>query len=178
MPMFNKIWIGLLILTAIEVVLAYVQIAGVMVMLVILLALSLIKAGMIMAQFMHLSFDHKHLTYIVVVPAVICILVLCGYAFPDSFRLLELRPLTLSARTRRFRAAPVYAALALGIWLSLPIPAPAQGCSMCRETAGFQKERAISSLKQGIVALAIPPVGIALGLVWLTWKRSNRFGTD
>ena len=91
-PMFNKIWIGLLVLTAIEVLLAYVQIAGVLVMLAILLILSLMKAGMIMAQFMHLSFDHKHLTYIVVIPAVLCIVILCLYAFPDAFRLLTLRP--------------------------------------------------------------------------------------
>ena len=91
-PMFNKIWIGLLILTFIEVLLAYVQIAGVLVMLAILMILSLMKAGMIMAQFMHLSFDHKHLTYIVVVPAALCILILCLYAFPDAFRLLSLRP--------------------------------------------------------------------------------------
>lgn len=91
-PMFNKIWIGLLVLTALEVLLAYVQIAGVMVMLAILLILSLMKAGMIMAQFMHLSFDHKHLTYIVVIPAVLCIVILCLYAFPDAFRLLTLRP--------------------------------------------------------------------------------------
>lgn len=89
---FNKIWIGLLVLTLIEVLLAYVQIAGVMVMLAILLILSLMKAGMIMAQFMHLSFDHKHLTYIVVVPAALCIVILCLYAFPDAFRLLRLRP--------------------------------------------------------------------------------------
>lgn len=91
-PMFNKIWIGLLVLTFIEVLLAYVQIAGVLVMLAILMILSLMKAGMIMAQFMHLSFDHKHLTYIVVVPAALCILILCLYAFPDAFRLLSLRP--------------------------------------------------------------------------------------
>lgn len=91
-PTFNKIWIGLLVLTFIEVLLAYVQIAGVMVMLAILLILSVMKAAMIMAQFMHLSFDHKHLTYIVVIPAVLCILILCGYAFPDAFRLLSLRP--------------------------------------------------------------------------------------
>lgn len=48
---------------------------------------------------------------------------------------------------------------------------------MCRETAGFQKDRAIGSLKRGIIALAIPPAGIACGLIWLTWKRSNRFHT-
>ena len=90
--LFNKIWIGLLAFTALEVVLAYVQIAGAIVMLVILMILSLIKAAMIMACFMHLKFDHPLLSYIVVVPAVACILIMCGYFFPDSFRLLALRP--------------------------------------------------------------------------------------
>ena len=91
-PLFNKVWLGLLILTAVEVLLAYVQIAGVIIMLVILLVLSLIKAGMIMMSFMHLQFDHRHLKWIVVVPAIACIAIMCGYFFPDAFRLLNLRP--------------------------------------------------------------------------------------
>ena len=49
---------------------------------------------------------------------------------------------------------------------------------MCRETAGFQKGRAIDSLKRGIVALAIPPFGVAVGLGWITWRRRNRFAAD
>lgn len=92
LPLFNKIWIGLLVLTAIEVVLAYVQIAGLLVMLMILLLLSVIKAGMIMSTFMHLQFDNKLLALIVVIPAIACILIMCGYFFPDGFRLVDLRP--------------------------------------------------------------------------------------
>ena len=91
-PQFNKIWLGLLAFTALEVVLAYVQIAGAMLMLVILLILSLVKAAMIMASFMHLRFDHPALSWIVVLPTVACILLMCGYFFPDSFRMLDLRP--------------------------------------------------------------------------------------
>ena len=45
---------------------------------------------------------------------------------------------------------------------------------MCRETASFETDQAIGALKRGIVTLAIPPMGIALGLAWLTWKRANR----
>lgn len=92
LPLFWKVWIGLLILTAVEVLLAYVQIAGVVIMLIILLVLSVIKAGMIMASFMHMQFDHKHLKWIVVVPAVGCIAIMCFYFFPDAMMLLELRP--------------------------------------------------------------------------------------
>ncbi len=91
-PLFNKIWVGLLAFTALEVVLAYVQMAGPMTMLAILMVLSLIKAAMIMACFMHLKFDHPGLSWIVVTPAVACIMIMCGYFFPDSFRLLDLRP--------------------------------------------------------------------------------------
>ena len=89
-PIFKKIWVGLLLLTAIEVVLAYIQIAGILIMLAILMVLSVVKAGMIMGWFMHLKYDHPVFTWIVVLPAVGCILIMCGYFFPDSFRLLDL----------------------------------------------------------------------------------------
>lgn len=77
---------------------------------------------------------------------------------------------------RRMRQFP--ALLALALLLAFPALSPAQGCPMCRETAAFQKGRAIDSLKQGILILAIPPTGVALGLIWVTWKRSNRFALD
>ncbi len=73
---------------------------------------------------------------------------------------------------------PSRALLLLAVLLALPAVAPAQGCPMCRETAAFQKGRAIDSLKRGIVALAIPPAGVALGLAWLTWKRWNQFAAE
>lgn len=69
-------------------------------------------------------------------------------------------------------------ALACGLLLAAPAAVPGQGCSMCRETAGFQKDRAIGSLQRGIVALAVPPAAIAAGLAWLTWKRSRRFASE
>jgi len=90
-PIFNKIWVGLLVFTAIEVVLAYVQIAGILIMLAILMILSVVKAAMIMGWFMHLKYDHPVFSWILVLPAVACILIMCGYFFPDSFRLLDLR---------------------------------------------------------------------------------------
>lgn len=88
-PMFKKVWYALIALTAIEVILAYFQIAGVLVMLAILLALSVMKAGMIMMSFMHLQFDHKLLKWIVVLPAGACIVIMCGYFFPDAYLILE-----------------------------------------------------------------------------------------
>ena len=88
-PLFWKIWIGLIGLTLVEVLLAYFQLAGVLVMLAILLALSAIKAGMIMMSFMHLQFDHKHLKWVVVIPAGACILIMCFYFFPDAYLILD-----------------------------------------------------------------------------------------
>ena len=87
--LFMKVWIVLLVLTLIEVFLAYIQLAKVA-MITILMALSLVKAGMIMAYFMHLKFDKPGLSWILVVPLVACLLIMVGYFFPDSFRILEL----------------------------------------------------------------------------------------
>ncbi len=87
--LFIKVWIGLLVLTLIEIFLAYIQL-GKVAMITILMALSLVKAGMIMAYFMHLKFDKPGLSWILVVPLVTCMLIMVGYFFPDSFRILEL----------------------------------------------------------------------------------------
>ena len=87
--LFIKVWIGLLVLTLIEVFLAYIQL-GKVAMITILMALSLVKAGMIMAYFMHLKFDKPALSWILVVPLVGCLLIMVGYFFPDSFRILRL----------------------------------------------------------------------------------------
>lgn len=78
------------------------------------------------------------------------------------------------ARQRPFRRAGACTVLALGVLLALPVVAPSQGCPMCRETASFEADRAIGALKRGILTLAIPPMGIALGVAWLSWKRANR----
>lgn len=44
---------------------------------------------------------------------------------------------------------------------------------MCRETAAYQKTRAISALQDGIVLLAIPPFAIIAGIGWITYRRWN-----
>ncbi len=86
--LFIKVWIGLLVFTLIEIWLAYIHFS-VLVMLTLLMGLSLVKAGMIMAYFMHLRFDKPGLSWLLVVPLVACILIMVGYFFPDSFRILE-----------------------------------------------------------------------------------------
>ena len=74
----------------------------------------------------------------------------------------------------RFRVLVAFMLLVL----TVPATNAAQGCPMCRETAAFQKGRAVDSLKRGILVLAIPPTAVALGLIWVTWKRSDRFADD
>ena len=47
---------------------------------------------------------------------------------------------------------------------------------MCRETASYQKERAVNALQDGIVLLAVPPLAIIGGIGWVTWRRWNESG--
>ena len=86
-----KVWIGLILLTVIEAVLAYVQLTPLL-MLSLLLGFSLVKAVMIMAYFMHLKFDRPALSWMLVPPLVACIVVLALYVLPDGLRALEFRP--------------------------------------------------------------------------------------
>jgi cytochrome c oxidase subunit 4 len=79
----------LLVLTMIEVVLAYVQVPLVL-MLTLLVGLSLIKAALILAYFMHLRYERISLVYTLIPMLVICIMLLFIF-FPDSFRALGLR---------------------------------------------------------------------------------------
>ncbi len=83
------IWLGLLALTAIEVFLAYIHL-NLTLMLIILMGLSVIKAAMIMAYFMHLKFERLSLI-LTIVPALVVLLCLFAIFFPDSFRIIELQ---------------------------------------------------------------------------------------
>jgi cytochrome c oxidase subunit 4 len=80
---------ALLILTVVEVLLAYIQVPLVL-MLTILVGLSLIKAALILAYFMHLRYERMSLVYTLIPMLVICICLLFIF-FPDSFRQLGLR---------------------------------------------------------------------------------------
>lgn len=87
--LFSFIWLWLLVLTAIEIILAYKPMS-IHLMLTILLGLSIIKAALIIAYFMHLKFERLSLILTVVPMLVICICLLFVF-FPDSFRSLGLR---------------------------------------------------------------------------------------
>jgi cytochrome c oxidase subunit 4 len=84
------IWIYLLAITGVEVVLAYVHLFSTVGMLVVLMVLSIVKAGLIVAYFMHLKFERMTLI-LSLIPAVVVVISLLFAFFPDSLRLLQLR---------------------------------------------------------------------------------------
>jgi cytochrome c oxidase subunit 4 len=87
--LFSSIWFWLLLLTGIEIFLGYKPMA-IHFMLTILLGLSIIKAALIVAYFMHLKFERLSLILTIVPMLVICICLLFVF-FPDSFRSSGLR---------------------------------------------------------------------------------------
>jgi cytochrome c oxidase subunit IV len=85
------IWIGLVAITFLEVFLAYEQLQPT-VMLTILVVLSVVKASMIMAYFMHLKFEKFSLVLLLIPAMIFCICMMFIFFFPEAFRLLQLRP--------------------------------------------------------------------------------------
>ena len=80
--LFTSVWVWLVVLTLVEIFLAY-KTLPIHIMLTILLGLSIIKAALIVAYFMHLKFERLSLI-LTVVPMLFVF-------FPDSFRSSELR---------------------------------------------------------------------------------------
>jgi cytochrome c oxidase subunit IV len=87
---FVIVWAWLLALTGVEVFLAYLRLAPVL-MLTILVGLSLIKAALIVSYFMHLRFERLGLFLLLVPAMVFCICMMLIMFFPDSVRLLHMR---------------------------------------------------------------------------------------
>ena len=87
--LFLSILGWLLGLTLIEVFLAYIH-TPLHIMLTVLMGLSIIKAALIMAYFMHLRFERLSLVLTLVPMLVICICLLFVF-FPDSMRSSALR---------------------------------------------------------------------------------------
>ena len=86
--LYFTIWMGLLVLTVLEVILAY-QPMSVATMLLLLVGLSVGKTGMIVAYFMHLRFEKIALTLTLIPALVVCVILLFLF-FPDSLRLAEM----------------------------------------------------------------------------------------
>jgi cytochrome c oxidase subunit 4 len=86
---FSVVWIILLVLTGIEVLLAYEQVNPV-IMLTILVGLSVVKAALIIAYFMHLKFERFSLFLTLFPMLIFCILMMMVF-MPDSMRLVLMR---------------------------------------------------------------------------------------
>jgi cytochrome c oxidase subunit 4 len=85
-PMY-WVWGWLLGMTTIEVVLAYFHL-NLILMLIVLLGLSLVKAALIIAYFMHMKFERLNLV-LTIIPAMIATILLLNAFFPDAVRIKE-----------------------------------------------------------------------------------------
>jgi cytochrome c oxidase subunit 4 len=85
---FYIVWGVLLVLTGFEVLLAYERLQPVR-MLSILLALSIIKAGLIIMWFMHMKYEVTRMRRVLMASLCVC-LALMSVFFPDAFRVLHL----------------------------------------------------------------------------------------
>jgi len=87
--LFISIWVWLVGLTLVEIFLAYKPMP-IHLMLIVLLGLSIIKAALIVAYFMHLKYERVSLILTIVPMLIVCIMLLFVF-FPDSFRSAGLR---------------------------------------------------------------------------------------
>jgi cytochrome c oxidase subunit IV len=87
---FIIVWVALLVMTAVEVLLAYLQVPT-LIMLTALLGLSIIKAALIIAYFMHLKFEKLSLFLTLFPMLVLCIILMLMIFMPDSLRSLNMR---------------------------------------------------------------------------------------
>jgi len=87
---FAWVWFWLILITAVEVFLAYMHIRPEL-MLTILVGLSTIKVAMIMAYFMHLRWEKLGLVLWLIPAMVFCICMILIFFFPDGFRLEKQR---------------------------------------------------------------------------------------
>ena len=102
--LFLNVLGGLLALTLVEVFLAYIHVP-LTIMLTILIGLSLIKAAMIIAYFMHLRFERMSLVLTLIPTVAVCICLLF-IVFPDSFRAGKLRTTKTEAVAPATEGAP------------------------------------------------------------------------
>lgn len=75
---FGKVWIALLALTAVEVFLCYKQLPAIS-MLTLLIGLSIVKAALIIAYFMHLKFERVSLFLTLFPILIVCIVLMFGF---------------------------------------------------------------------------------------------------
>jgi caa(3)-type oxidase subunit IV len=84
------VWGALLLLTAVEVVLAYKQILTPVRMLEVLLILSVVKAGLITMYFMHLKGEVPRMRWLLTISVTACFFLMWAFFFRDADRILTL----------------------------------------------------------------------------------------
>ena len=87
--LFTSIWVWLVLLTLVEIGLAYKPMA-LHLMLTILLGLSIIKAALIVAYFMHLKFEKAIMRWMLVISVAACFVIMYFFFFPDADRIIRL----------------------------------------------------------------------------------------
>src|SRR2546425_9470104 len=84
------VWSALLILTAVEVALAYNQVFQPVRMLEVLIILSVIKSALIIGYFMHLKFEKALMRWMLMASVVACFIIMYFFFFPDAGRVHDL----------------------------------------------------------------------------------------
>ncbi|MGC2197758.1 MAG: cytochrome C oxidase subunit IV family protein [Terriglobales bacterium] len=84
------VWGALLLLTAVEVVLAYRQVLTPVHMLEVLLVLSVIKAGLITMYFMHLKSEVPRMRWLLSISVTACFALMWIFFFRDADRIVTL----------------------------------------------------------------------------------------
>ena len=85
---FFWVWGALLVMTGFEVYLGYQNMEPVR-MLSILMGLSLLKAGLIIAYFMHMKFELSRMKWLTMSSLLACLALMCIF-FPDAYRIIHL----------------------------------------------------------------------------------------
>ena len=83
------VWGALLLITVVEIVLAYKQVLDPPHMLGVLMVLSVVKAALIIAYFMHLKFEMARMKVVLMAAVVACLSLMCIF-LPDALRVLHL----------------------------------------------------------------------------------------
>jgi len=83
------VWGALLLLTAVEVMLAYRQVFQPVRMLEVLMMLSIVKSALIIGYFMHLKYEIRAMKWTMMAAVCACLCLMCVF-FADAFRILYL----------------------------------------------------------------------------------------
>lgn len=85
---YVRVWLGLLLIVAVEVLLAYYAHVGTGALVAMLLALALLEAGIGVWYFMHVKYERRILLWSLVL--LLAIIFMMNQVWPDAFRLHSL----------------------------------------------------------------------------------------